>query len=331
MQKNAEPEKLLWLDWRVLPPLAASIAIIWFLVVKLAGFDDMATTLRGARWELAPLLLPLMIVQTLVATNRWRWIVQTMGYDLGLREALKAVLAAWPFALLTPTRAGELVRVLSIRKIVPPMVGVGTIIVEKVIDVQILCVIAVVGSLITGWWQWGAVALGVLAASWASLALLVRAEAMARRIPVLKRLAPKAGQLILAFQAFVREPGRFALAALASVLTWIGAIVLIQLLLVIAGAGVQFTRTFALWPLAVFAGVLPVTLAGVGTRDAAFLYLLNATGPSDAMDDAAVVAATLGYAVVGTWLLGLAGIPFALRLSLTLGRERRNARDTRAV
>ena len=61
------------------------------------------------------------------------------------------------------------------------------------------------------------------------------------------------------------------------------------------------------------------TVAGVGTRDAAFVYLLRASG--HAFDEGAVVAGTLGYAAFGTWLLAIVGIPFTVRLLLRARRS----------
>ncbi len=61
--------------------------------------------------------------------------------------------------------------------------------------------------------------------------------------------------------------------------------------------------------MAIFIGLLPVTFAGVGTRDAAMLYFLGpATGKGVAL--ALGVFATLRYV-----LAGLAGLPFIVRLT----------------
>ena len=62
--------------------------------------------------------------------------------------------------------------------------------------------------------------------------------------------------------------------------------------------------------MAIFVGLLPFTFAGVGTRDAAMLYLLGplvGKGPALALG----VFATLRYVVVA-----LAGVPFVLRLPI---------------
>jgi ABC-type spermidine/putrescine transport system permease subunit I len=70
-----------------------------------------------------------------------------------------------------------------------------------------------------------------------------------------------------------------------------------------------------LWPIAIFAGMLPVTLAGMGTRDGAFVYALRTTDTTGALREESVLVATLGYSLVTTFTVAAIGIPFALSLA----------------
>ncbi len=325
---STEPElrELRWFDWRVLPPLAGSAAFLWFLLGRMADPSEVVQVVAGARWEYAGLALLTLFASLLVGTNRWRMIVVAMGYPLSMGAALRAVLAAWPFAFLTPSRAGDLVRAVSIRSVVPPLAGVGSIIAEKFIDVQALCLLTVVGGALTGGKVWIGVAVGLSSASWLVFALVLRAESVAMRIPGLRRVAPKIGELVVAFAALRRRPGQFVGVAVSSLVSWLLAIGLLQSLLLAVGAKVSALMTLSLWPLAMFAGQVPVTLAGMGTRDAAFLYLLHIEGFAPG-DDAAVLSATMGYSLLGTVLLAVLGIPFAMRLSMELTARRRTASE----
>jgi hypothetical protein len=53
---------------------------------------------------------------------------------------------------------------------------------------------------------------------------------------------------------------------------------------------------------------MPVTLGGMGTRDAAFLYLLRTVAGHPA--GAGVLAATMGYSAVALWSFAIVGLPF---------------------
>jgi uncharacterized membrane protein YbhN (UPF0104 family) len=61
-------------------------------------------------------------------------------------------------------------------------------------------------------------------------------------------------------------------------------------------------------------GVAPLTLGGMGTRDAAFLAMLAARGVH--VDPSSVLVATMGYSVVAVWSFALIGLPFMARETL---------------
>jgi len=88
--------------------------------------------------------------------------------------------------------------------------------------------------------------------------------------------------------------------------------VLMQLsLLTILRVDVPWLDVFWAWPLAMLVGVLPVTVAGMGTRDLAFLWTLRTAGEG-ASDSSGVLLVSLVYAVFATWLPTVFGLPFTL-------------------
>jgi uncharacterized protein (TIRG00374 family) len=313
------PVRPRWFDWRVIPVAAVTALFIWVLIRKLAGVDEVYDAIDGAQWELGLVAVALLLVCQLVAAHRWILIVDALGYKLPLHRAIDAMLATWPMALLAPARASDLLRGLAIADLCPPMKGAGSVLAEKAIDVQSLCILAIVGSLA---WDLPIIALlavGLLACEWAFVWFLVHRVDRILRLPLLRRRPEKVQQLLVAFSALLARPGRLVAVGLTSLLSWICAMALLQCLLEMMHAEVPVVGTLALWPGGVFAGMMPVTLAGMGTRDAAFIYLLQATGHGS-VNEGAVLAATIGYSLVGTWLLAIVGIPFAVKFVLRLRR-----------
>ena len=82
---------------------------------------------------------------------------------------------------------------------------------------------------------------------------------------------------------------------------------------------VSSTHVFAATPPSIIAGIVPVSLWGVGTRDGSLAYFLQGvTEPENA------VSAGFFYTVLVYWLLGLIGLPalfFARRKTKKITKE----------
>lgn len=102
---------------------------------------------------------------------------------------------------------------------------------------------------------------------------------------------------------------RFARILAISLVLWV--LHMAQFSLAYVATGARSPEIALLWsrvPIAIFIGLLPVSFAGIGTRDAAMVYLLKDRIGEDAAILLGVVA-TLRYLVVA-----LAGLPFVPRL-----------------
>ena len=114
---------------------------------------------------------------------------------------------------------------------------------------------------------------------------------------------------------FWESPARLAKVGFTSVAIWFLHLLQIWMFILALRAFTPFLANLALSPLAIFAGLLPLTFAGVGTRDAAlvFFYAPYFDAPT---------AAALGLLCTARYILpALGGLPFAGEY-LRLARER---------
>lgn len=304
-------------DWRILPVAAVTAVVVWILVGKLAGAQEFNDAIGHARWGWIATAVGLLFVCQAVAAHRWMLILDTLGHPIPFLRAAHAMLATWPMALLTPARASDLLRAIAIADLCPVLRGAGSVLAEKAIDVQSLCLLAIVGGVAYGVPWVAPVAVLMLVCEWLFVWALVHRRETIAKLPLLRRKPEKLEQVLVAFTALLARPRRLLLVSATSILSWVLGTALFQCLLIGFDAGVGITATVALWPAAIFAGMLPLTLAGMGTRDAAFIYLLGAAGHTP-LREGALLASTLGYSVVGTWLLAVGGIPWAIRFVLRL-------------
>lgn len=297
-----------------------TVALVAVLVHAFGGAKAFFSAVAGARadWVCASVAAALGCV--LLSAVRWRLVLSAMGYRLSYRRTLGVVLSVWPLVVVTPSRTNEFLRALAIRQQVPLASGAGSVLAEKAVDVFVLLALACTGAMLHRLWLLGGlVALGMaleLAVVWAVMKNRRRLAAL----PVFRKRMDRVEQLFSAFGSLRRAPLKLAVLGGVSLTIRVLAITVTYTLLVAVGAHVGWLDTLTLWPVATLVGLVPVTVAGMGTRDGAFIYLLQASGA--VLDRASVLAATMGYSVVAVWLFALVGLPFMLREATLRGAAR---------
>jgi uncharacterized protein (TIRG00374 family) len=302
--------------------------LLVLLVVRFGGAGDFVAAARAARpaWVVASFAASTVCV--LLSTVRWTQVVAAMGYTLPFGRALEVVLATWPLAVVTPSRANDLLRPLAVRDRVPLAAGAGGVIAEKAVDLGLLLAVAAVGAAINALWTWAGLIAVVLMAEVVVVTLVMARRSWLQRLPLVRRRPGLVDELFAAMSAFGRAPSRLAAIATVSLLIRFFTVVITHTLLVAVGADVSLFQTLTLWPAAMLVGVAPLTLGGMGTRDAAFLALLAAAqggqgGQGAHVQPASVLVATVGYSAIATWSFALIGIPWMIRETLTVSSSKR--------
>lgn len=302
-----------WLRYTL--ALAATALIVGLLVARYG--EGLTLALRGARagWLLAALVMSAGGV--LLGALRWQIVLESMHYRLGFTRALVAVLATWPLALVTPSRANDFLRAFAVRRSVPLAPGTGSVLAEKVVDMSLLLGLGALGAALESLWVWAALIAAALAVEIACVALLVAHRGKLADLPLLRAHADRVRKIedvFVAFDALLRAPARLAWACVVSLVIRVLTFGITFALLRAVDADVGFFDTCALWPAATLIGLVPVTLAGMGTRDATFIYLLGERGHLVTRGN--VLAATLGYSAISVGVFAVIGLPFMLRESL---------------
>lgn len=139
---------------------------------------------------------------------------------------------------------------------------------------------------------------------------------VARRIAP-KKVAEKLEKLDASWSEmhayFWASKTRLAKVSITSVFIWFLHLLQIWLFVLALRAWIDFTANLAISPLAILAGLIPLGLAGVGTRDAALIFLYSPYLAQQLGDPAKAVstAAALGLLCTARYLLpALGGLPF---------------------
>lgn len=294
--------------------LAVSVTILGVLWWRV-GWHQLARGVAGLHYPFFVAALALFIPQVWVSGWRWDRLVYPRG-EGRLGRSIQLVLAASALNVVLPSKLGDVAKGLfAVRHEGPGSVehGLALGIFEKGIDTASLAFWMVLASLVVPPQEplgWAMVAIGVaIVLAVGGLVGFGRGVevgglaggVVGRVVGLVRRIAAVGAELRA-------DRGRLVAVLAASLALWFLHIAQFAVVQAATGGAARPLLVASRVPMAIFVGLLPVSFAGVGTRDAAMVYLLaGPLGESTAL--VLGLFATLRYVVVA-----LAGIPYISHL-----------------
>ncbi len=255
-----------WL--RLIGPVTA-LALLWRVDLR-----EIAASLANVRWQL--LAASLVLAAPLFVAKAWRWrlLLRACGQSISLREASWLYTIAAGAGALTPGAVGDFWKGLS-PAVGRRSIGLWTSALDRLYDVAILLLLGLGVS--TAWLHRGAPRL--LALALLGAAVLVVWAARRRLFDLATSLLPRFPQAAEALH------GSAWAAAAATVVATLVAFGRFELLVVALGLPLGWTQIFVAFVLSSGVSALPLSVAGLGTRDLALLGYLRGCGvsPADAI------------------------------------------------
>jgi uncharacterized protein (TIRG00374 family) len=245
---------------------------------------------------------------------RWRLVLAAMGFAVPFLRCLRAVLAAWPVAAISPGRVGDGLRALALREDAPMLPVLGSVLLEKIFDLHSLALLAALGFAVASQWLPALLSGIFVVGFW--VCFFAAGGVLRRRGPEKKQesgaIGGKLASIADSLGKIRSQPGSVAGIVGLSLLGWLLSTQVILQLLSATGQELTWSQALATWPAAVLASALPISISGVGARDGAFLLSLRWVVGE--VENSAVVASTLLYPLVTSWTFALAGVPFLASL-----------------
>lgn len=281
--------------------LIAITLVVFFVLFRRIDFATVLETLSVIPpWAwLVSLLLTLSF--PILSALRWHYTLRAIGHHVPVSRCLKIILGTSPISAIAPSKAGDLLKALSLRGEISVLEVGGTVLAERALDVLVLAGLAFLSGLLVEHALITRFAAAIVGVGIVGLLVLPMLVASIRKPALRGRLE----RLIRVLHALREQPAiAFAIVFLTA-LNWFASIVQTHILLLAVGAHPPFWLTAATLPIAIFIGLIPITLGGMGTRDAALVTLLSsaATAPQ-------ALAVGLLYSFFGYWLLAIFGLPF---------------------
>ncbi len=290
--------------------LFASIYVLATQVDLAAAGRALGQAHRG--WLLAAaglsLLAPVLVGLKLML------VLRLVDFRAAWGRTASAVLAAVTLNAVVPGRGGDFVRAAFLAD-EPGTLALllGAVLVERLLDVFVLGVMALAASVGGGAGPVPWIAAATCVAALGSLGAL----GLGHKLPVRREAAERASR---AAKALVARPGLTVAILAMTLVCWAGNIASMDLALRAVGADIPTIEVVRATPIAVLTGILPISVNGIGTRDAAMVYLLGALAPREQ-----IVAGTFAYFLLNGWLLAALGVVALGRESLRRVRRRADA------
>ncbi len=280
--------------------MAFTLIILGILFLSVDFYEAIETVREAeASYLLAATLLTLVF--PVLCAVRWNVIVHQLEVHLGFWESFKIVMAAWPLGAITPAKSGDLVKALFLKNILPYSKTTGVILAERLMDVIALCCYALVFGLMYKFETAASIAGLILVGVF--LFFILAASPMVQLVPIKWRSL--AVNLLEATKMMVLKSSSFFLILCITFLNWFCTFLQSWLCYRAFHANVPFFYIVAALPIAIFIGLIPVTLSGMGTRDSAIIFLFQKYAAYEVN-----LAVGILYSIFGYWLLSLLGVPF---------------------
>lgn len=275
--------------------LAITLILLALLVAKVDP-DALQKNLARTHWGWFSAAILLFVPQLITIAWRWKRLVSVFT-SITVAESLRLIFASQAMNLVLPSKMGDLSKgyFLSRGGALDLKHAMNIVIFEKMLDVAVLAIFMLGGvAALLSYGQlselrthsaWAAGAIGTIAVLAVSILYFVPVRClpglgsllrwMADK-PKLRRfhaLADSSQQVIGMLQE--RGSRRSEIVAL-SVLIWSWHLIQIYCFFRAVGATPHPREFLALVPLAIFIGLLPLTISGFGTRDAAIVLLFPA-------------------------------------------------------
>lgn len=307
--------------------LAACVSLVLLAVLLWrVGASEALLAVAGAHLGWFSLAMLMFLPQIALIAWRWQRIAEPF-VRLSWRESARQVVASNTLNLVLPSKLGDLAKAkfASQRGHCTLGEGVQAVVFEKVLDLAALCVWMWVGWLLRPrfeWWLAGVLAIG-LAIPAAALVIYARPARGAEggrggKVRAMWDSGPALARRVSG------EPGRMAMVLASSLGIWFLHLAQVAMLFAAVRGGVGAFEVFAVMPAAILAGLMPLTVAGLGVRDWAIVVLFARPETAASTFAAVGLLVSLRYVVPAA-----AGLPYFhgyLRMAME-SRARKRPKD----
>ena len=296
--------------------ICISLGILAVIFLKI-DINDFIHNFKNMNLLYFAVSLLFFVPQTYVSAKRWQWILDPQCI-ISLWKSATLILASSTLNVVLPSKVGDFAKALFLKRSdgLELSKGFSLTFIEKILDVAGLCVVLLVGAIFIA--NGNSIVRLSIGFSFFIITLTIFMFSYDMRKLKLNWLGSKIG-LEERLSAFLdewqrsvstqrKDKERFMMILAFTIVLWFLHIGQIYLFFLSLNSAVSPTVVFTYVPLSIFVGLIPISFGGIGTRDAALIYLFSPYESSSVMAGIGILC-SFRYFVPA-----LFGLPFLDRL-----------------
>ncbi|MBS4058003.1 MAG: flippase-like domain-containing protein [Bacteroidales bacterium] len=309
----------------------AGSAVILVLLFRFIDFDKQSFVVIFDKLNLPLYLLSLTGVALVlgVKSYRWHWIIRTEGHYYSPWKSFKAYMASFTIGVVTPGRIGEIARLYYLREEVDIdfVPSFRTIVTDRIFDLGVLFMLSFAGLIYYGQigihevYTAAAIGIGLF-----FLGLFLAAWLLKRLLATKK---PDALRPLRFVQSCVDQAvsGKALLLWLITLAAYLGFYGAIDLIFLSLGVSMPIIDIAIILSVVGLVSILPISLAGFGTREVSLVYLLAFYGITPEL---ALSFSLLQFGAFFLWG-GIIGLVFWFLMPISLDQVKQDARAVKQL
>ena len=264
-----------------------SIFIIIFLNIDISLFVDNLKNID--LYFFIPALL-YFFIYPIIGIERWRLMINTK-YDLDFKTAFRIYFIGETLNLILPSKAGDLSKAYFVKKFkgYSASYATSTVVFEKILDLMAISTLFLIGfSLAKTSFDFLNIIFGFII----FITIVFLVFLYFDKIKIIKNMVYKLNKKkliniyedISEFLKSIREKKILLLSiVLISLLFWGGHLFQIYMFFQSANVEIPYIQVIYYMPIAIIVSLVPITVGGLGTRDATLLFLLSSIYPTESI------------------------------------------------
>ncbi len=277
----------------------ATFIIFFFLLQNIKEKINIETILAAINIKYFLLAIIISFISFPLGASRWFFLLKMTGYKIKFQQTLSLVLASSAISII-PGRLGDFAKIYPIRQQIPMQTSTHTIILEKIIDIFSLLTFSLFGFILVKKY-------------FLSLTILILILIIILAIWIVYKKTNKSFKVFDNFWQIIKNIKEnkidFFYSVLSSFVNWLVSMSILFILFIAFDQYINFGIIMSYLPLAIFLGLLPISLAGIGTREAALIFFLSTYNiPANI-----ILLAGLSYSLIAYVIFSLVGLPFFIK------------------